>query len=101
MTQELSNSYSLLNKVLNSLLRRKFGPHFSIRLNSLNFISNRVNIFYFHTRTEKLSLKSLKPLSMNELILIKEFILFNLNISLHCIESKSYVEVTDVEITII
>lgn len=101
MTQELSNSYSLLNKVLNSLLRRKFGPHFSIRLNSLKFISNRVNIFYFHTRTEKLSLKSLKPVSINELTLIKEFILFNLNISLHCIESKSYVEVTDVEITII
>ena len=101
MTQELSNSYSLLNKVLNSLLRRKFGPHFSISLNSLKFISNRVNIFYFHTRTEKLSLKSLKPVSINELILIREFILFNLNISLHCIESKSYVEVTDVEITII
>ena len=101
MTQELSNSYSLLNKVLNSLLRKKFGPHFTIRLNSLKFISNRVNIFYFHTRTEKLSLKSIKPVSINELILIREFILFNLNISLHCIESKSYVEVTDVEITII
>ena len=98
---EILEVYILLNKVLCNLVRRKFGPHFTIRLNSLKFISNRVNIFYFHTLTEKFSLKSLKPVSINELILIKEFILFNLNISLHCIESKSYVEVTDVEITII
>ena len=88
--------YKVLKKV-----RKKFGPHFTIRLNSLKFISNRVNIFYFHTLTEKFSLKSLKPVSINELILIKEFILFNINISLHCIESKNYVEVKDVEITII
>jgi len=101
MNQELSNSYSLLNKILNSQLRKKFGPHFSIRLNSLKFISNRTNIFYLHTCTEKLSLKSIKPVSINELIIIKQFLLFNINISLHCIECKSYMEVTDVEIMIV
>ncbi len=98
---EILEVYILLNKVMCNLVRKKFGPHFSIRLNSLKFISNRVNIFYFHTLTENFSLKSLKPVSINELILIKEFILFNVNISLHCIECASYMEVTDVEITII
>ncbi len=98
---EILEVYILLNKVLCNLVRKKFGPHFSIRLNSLKFISNRNNFFYLHKRYEKLSLKSLKPVSINELIFIKEFILFNINISLHCIESKSYMEVTDVEITII
>ena len=98
---EILEEYILLNKVLCNLVRKKFGPHFSIRLNSLKFISNRNNFFYLHKRYEKLSLKSLKPVSINELIFIKEFILFNINISLYCIESKSYMEVTDVEITII
>jgi len=98
---EILDVYILLNKVLYNLIRKKFGPHFSIRLNSLKFISNRTNIFYLHTCTEKLSLKSIKPVSINELIIIKQFILFNINISLHCIECKSYMEVTDVEIMIV
>ena len=43
----ISKVYFLLNKVLNTLIRRKFGKHYSIRLNSLTFISNRSNVNYY------------------------------------------------------
>ena len=92
--------YVLLNKVLNSLVRRKFGKQFSIRLNSLQFISNRTNMNYFQTNSERFTLKSVKSVSIDELITIKEFILFNINSALLCIDSKNYKEVKDVEIII-
>jgi len=92
--------YVLLNKVLNSLVRRKFGKQFSIRLNSLQFISNRTNMNYFQTSSERFTLKSVKSVSIDELITIKEFILFNINSALLCIDSKNYKEVKDVEIII-
>ena len=92
--------YVLLNNVLNSLVRKKFGKQFSIRLNSIYFIENRTNIYYINNSLEKISLKSNKPVSFTELILIKEFILFNINSALLCVDYKSYVEVTDVEIII-
>lgn len=75
----ISKVYVLLNKVLNTLIRRKFGKHYSIRLNSLTFISNRSNVNYFQTSSEKITIKSLKPIQLNELLLIKEFLLFNIN----------------------
>ncbi len=93
--------YVLLNKVLNSLVRRKFGKQFSIRLNSLQFISNRTNMNYFQTNSERFTLKSVKSVSIDELITIKEFILFNINSALLCIDSKNYKEVKDVEIIIL
>ena len=92
--------YILLNKVLNTLIRRKFGKQYFIRLNSLTFISNRTNVNYFKTSSEKITIKSLKPIQMNELIQIKEFILFNINSALLCIDSINYKEVTDIEILI-
>lgn len=96
----ISKVYVLLNKVLNSLVRRKFGKQYFIRLNSLTFISNRTNVNYFKTSSEKITIKSLKPIQMNELIQIKEFLLFNINSALLCIDTEFYIEVTDVEIII-
>jgi hypothetical protein len=92
--------YILLNKVLNTLVRRKFGKQYFIRLNSLTFISNRTNVNYFKTSSETITIKSLKPIQMNELIQIKEFLLFNINSALLCIDTEFYIEVTDVEIII-
>lgn len=93
--------YNLLNKVLNTLVRRKFGKQFSIRLNSLRFFSNRTNAYYHKTCSERIIIKSVKPVTMNELMLIKEFILFNINSALLCIDSNSYMEVVEVDIIII
>ena len=97
----ISKVYVLLNKVLNTLIRRKFGKHYSIRLNSLTFISNRSNVNYVLTSSEKITIKSLKPIHLNELQLIKEFLLFNINTALLCIHSNSHLEVSGIEIIII
>ena len=93
--------YILLNKVLNTLVRREFGKQYSIRLNSLCFIANRTDVFYFYTCCDKITIKSSKPIKMNELILIKEFLLFYINSALMCIDTKSYIEVVDIELVII
>jgi hypothetical protein len=95
-----NETYILLNKVLNTLIRRKFGKQYFIRLNSLTFISNRTNVNYFKTSSERITIKSLKPIQMNELIQIKEFLLFNINSALLCIDTEFYIEVADVEIII-
>jgi hypothetical protein len=97
----LPESYILINKVLNKLVRRKFGKQYFIRLNSLRFISNRTNIFYLQSCSEKITLKTIKPVSLNELVSIKDFLLFYINTSLMCIDSKSYLEVVDIEIIIL
>ena len=99
-TISITKVYVLLNKILNTLVRRKFGKHYSIRLNSLSFISNRTNVYYLHTCSEKISLKSLRPINMNELIHIKEFLLFFINSTLMCINSENYMEVVDIELVI-
>ncbi len=97
----LSESYVLINKVLNTLVRRQFGKHYFIRLNSLCFISNRTDNFYLQSRSEKIILKTIKPLSLNELVSIKDFLLFYINSALMCIDSKSYLEVYEIELLII
>jgi hypothetical protein len=97
----ISKVYVLLNKVLNTLVRKKFGKQYSIRLNSLCFIANRTNVYYSQTCLEKVSLKSVKPIDINELLLIKEFLLFNINTALLCINSEFYIEVEELEIMII
>lgn len=97
----LSESYALINKVLNTLVRRKFGKQYLIRLNSLRFISNRTNNFYLQSCSEKIIVKSIKPVSLNELVSIKDFLLFYINTTLMCIDSKSYLEVVNVEIIIL
>jgi hypothetical protein len=100
-TISLPESYVLINKVLNTLVRRKFGKQYSIRLNSLRFISNRTDIFYLHTCSEKIIVKTIKPVSFNELILIKGFLIFNINNALMCIDNSSCIKVVDVEIIIL
>lgn len=97
----ISKAYVLLNKILNTLVRRKFGKQYSIRLNSLTFISNRKNVNYSHTSIEKISIKSLKSIHMNELLLIKEFLMFNINSALMCIDAESYREVGEIELLIL
>lgn len=93
--------YVLLNKVLNTLVKRKYGKQYSVRLNSLHFIENRTNIYYLHNCLEKISLKSNKPVLISELASIEHFILLNINSALNCIEPEINMEVTEVEVTII
>ena len=59
-TTPLSNVYAILNKVLNTLIRRKFGEQYSVRLNSLCFIANRTDVCRFKYFNEKIVLKTKK-----------------------------------------
>ena len=97
----ISESYVHTNKVLNTLVRRKFGKQYSVRLNSLRFISNRTDNFYLQYCSEKITLKTIKPVSFNELVSIKDFLLFNINTALICIDKSSCIKVVDVEIIIL
>ena len=97
----LPESYVLINKVLNTLVRRQFGKQYFIRLNSLRFMSNRNDNFYLESCSEKITLKTIKPVSLNELILIKGFLIFNINTAYMCIDNSSFIKVVDVEITIL
>ena len=100
-SMSLSKIYVLLNKVLNKLIKKEFGKQYSIRLNSLCFIANRTDLFYFYPCSEKITLKSLKPTNSKELNLITSFLLFHINSALMCIDTANYMEVVDVEITIL
>jgi hypothetical protein len=100
-TTPLSKVYAILNKVLNTLVRRKFGKQYSVRLNSLCFVANRTDVYHFQYYTEQIILKSKKPVTFYDLNLIKEFLLFNINLALICIDSKNYLEVTNIELVII
>ena len=97
----VSKVYDLLNKILNTLVKKKYGSHYSIRLNALCFMSNRTTISLKNEFAEKITLKSQKPISLNELNLIKEFLLFNINSALICIENDSYMEVVEIELVLI
>ena len=93
--------YVLLNKVLNTLVKRKFGNQYSVRMNSIHFIENRTNIYYSHSCLEKIVLKSKKPVLISELETIEHFILYIINNALKCIESSDNFEVTEIKVTII
>ena len=97
----ISNVYVLLNKILNTLIKKKFGSHYSIRLNALYFMTNRTAISLKNEFAEKITLKSQKPTSFKELNLIKEFLLFNINSALICIDNDSYIEVVEIELVLI
>ena len=97
----ISKVYVLLNKILNTLVKKKYGSHYTIRLNSLNFMSNRTAISLKNEFAEKIILKTQKPISLVQLNLIKDFLLYNMNSALMCIDSESYIEVIDIELVII
>lgn len=96
----ISKTFILLNKVLNTLIKKKYGSHFSVRLNSLCFMSNRTTISLKDEFAEKFTLKSKKPTSLKDLNTINDFLLFKLNSALMCIETDSYIEVVIIELTI-
>jgi hypothetical protein len=99
--KQLSNVSVLLNKILNTLIKRKFGEQYSIRLNSLRFISNRTNAICIYSYCEKILLKSNKPVSINQLLQINEYLLFNINYILKCVDTECNIEVTDIGVVII
>jgi hypothetical protein len=96
-----SKVYQLINKVLNILVRREFGKHYTVRLNSLCFLSNRSNATNPPTCSEIVLIKSKKQIDFNELLLIQKFITFNINSAQLCIDSNWFIEVDYIKLVII
>ena len=59
--KQLSNVSVLLNKILNTLIKRKFGKQYSVRLNSLCFVANRTDGYNIQYYNEQIILKSKNP----------------------------------------
>jgi hypothetical protein len=97
----INKVYTLLNKVLNTLVKKKFGSHYSIRLNSLCFIGNRTDVCFSKTCSETITIKSLKPINSKEINSITAFLLFNINSALMCIDNDSYIEVVEIDLLIV
>ena len=60
-----------------------------------------MDVYHSQTYYEKITLKVIKPDSINELNSIKDFLLNKINTALMCIDFESYKEVMDIEIIII
>ena len=93
--------YIITNKILNILVRKNFGKHYSVRINSLCFVSNRTNANNPSTCTEIVLIKSKKQIDFNELLLIQKFLTFNINSAQLCIDSNWFIEVDYIKLVII
>ena len=92
--------YVLLNRVLNILVRKKFGKQISARLNSLRFIDKRASKLNMHNYSKKIILKSLKPVTINELNQINKYLLLQIDSDLKCIDSNIYPYIEEIELLI-
>lgn len=91
-----SNVIKVSNRVLNKLVRKRFGNHITIRINSLHFISNCYMDYDFFIPA--INLKSSKRVSLNELNIINIFLINQLNTVLKMTETGVNVKIINVRI---
>lgn len=99
-----SRIYKIVNKFLYKIVKKKYGPHIVVRLNSLTFTGNRTLVFEkksICTITEEINLKIDKKVSLDELISIHQFLINQLNCILIMVESNDYIEVTSVRLVVV
>ncbi len=99
-----SRVFKIVNKFLYKIVRKKYGPHIVVRLNSLTFTGNRPVVFEKksdYTITEEINLKTNKKISLDELVCMHQFLINQLNSILMMIESDDYVEVTSVRLVVV
>ena len=99
-----SRVFKIVNKFLYKIVRKKYGPHIVVRLNSLTFTGNRPVVFEKksdYTITEEINLKTNKKISLDELVNMHQFLLNQLNCILMMVESDNYIEVTSVRLVVV
>ena len=89
---------NIANRVLNKLVRKRFGNHITIRINSLQFLSNH-NLIYNSFVTE-INLKSSKRVSLEELNNIDIFLKNQLNIILKMTETNELKDIVNIRILV-
>ena len=91
-----SNVIKVSNRVLNKLVRKRFGNHNTIRVNSLHFISNCY--MDYESFIPEINLKSSKRVSLEELNNIDIFLKNQLNIILKMTETDVNCKIINVRI---
>ena len=91
-----SNVIKVSNRVLNKLVRKRFGNHITIRVNSLHFISNCY--MDYESFIPEINLKSSKRVSLEELNNIDIFLKNQLNIILKMTETDVNCKIINVRI---
>lgn len=89
---------NIANRVLNKLVRKRFGNHITIRINSLQFLSNhnlKCNSF-----VPEINLKSSKRVSLEELNTIDIFLKNQLNIILKMTETNVLKDIVKLRILV-
>jgi hypothetical protein len=97
---QLYTTYKLVNSLLSKTIRQEFGSHIAINLNPIKYILNRTHYHFWVEGVEQISVTVQYPVSLNELKIIEENILFNLNMILKCVELENYKEVKKVDVLI-
>ena len=95
-----SNVIKVSNRLLNKLVRKRFGNHITIRINSLQFLSNCYMDYdlSYDSFVPEIILKSSKRVSLNELNIINIFLINQLNTILKIIETGVNVKIINVRI---
>jgi hypothetical protein len=94
-----SNVIKVSNRLLNKLVRKRFGNHITIRINSIHFLSN-CNMDY-DSLVPEINLKSSKRVSLEELNTIDVFLKNQLNIILKMTETNVLKEIVKIRILVI
>lgn len=93
-----SSVIKVSNRVLNKLVRKRFGNHITIRINSLHFISNQNLIC--NSFVPEINLKSSKRVSLEELNNIDVFLKNQLNIILKMTETNVLTDIVKIRILV-
>jgi hypothetical protein len=99
-----SKTLSITNYLLNKLVKKKFGNEITVRINSLNFMDNRLGVSSYlspNFMTEEINLKSKKRISLNYLKNINDFLFYQLNNILLMIEVDNYKEVSSIRLVVV
>jgi hypothetical protein len=91
-----SNVIKVSNRLLNKLVRKRFGNHITIRVNSIHFLSNCY--LSYDSFVPEIILKSSKRVSLNELNIINLFLINQLNTILKITETGVNVKIINVRI---
>ena len=91
---------NITNRLLNKLVRKRFGTHITIRINALHFLSNCYMGYYlsYDSFVPEIILKSSKRVSLNELNIINIFLINQLNTILKITETGVNVKIINVRI---
>ena len=93
-----SSVINITNRLLNKLVKKRFGNHITIRVNSLHFISNCY--MDYESFIPEINLKSSKRVSLEELNNIDVFLKNQLNIILKMTETNELKDFVKIRILV-